>query len=219
MSIDKMVNIAIESLKNQGFENIKAINPNTSEIHASKLISVKDLDGASNFTIVPLDATATQEFKDFIYVAIEAGTNSLLEAASMSKTPSIYNDKKMESILEEKYPGESFEIISGDFWKSELGGFLSIVRCFKIGNKEMFLLPNRDTTDNLDEYIKRQNPMSKPKPIKASRSKKIEDSQFKGLEDYVYPEDLPEGYQWAYNSPLGKYMPIAITIDPNKADT
>jgi hypothetical protein len=219
MSIDKMINIAIESLKNQGFENIKAINPNTSEIHASKPISVKDLDGASNFTIVPLDATATQEFQDFIYVAIEDGTNNLLEAASMSKTPSIYSDKKMSSMLQQKYSGESFEIISGDFWKSELGGFLSIVRCFKIGDKEMFLLPNGDTTDNLDEYIKRQNLMSKTKPIKASRSKKIEDSQFKGIEDYVWPEDLPEGYKWHYTSPPGKYMPIAITIDPNKADT
>jgi hypothetical protein len=219
MSIDKMVNIAIESLKNQGFENIKAIDPDTSEISVSKPISVKDLDGASNFTIVPLDATAAQEFQDFIYVAIEEGTNNLLEAATISKTPSICNDKGMKSVLQKKYPGELFEIMSGDFWKSELGGFLSVVRCFKIGNKEMFLLPNGDTTDNLDEYIKRQNPMSKPKPIKASRSKKIEDSQFKGIEDYVWPEDLPEGYKWHYTSPPGKYMPIAITIDPNKADT
>ena len=159
MSIDKMVNIAIENLKNQGFENIKAIDPDaTSEIPVSKPISVKDLDGVSNFTVVPLDATATQEFQDFIYVAIEEETNSLLEAASMSKTPSIFNDKEMESMLEEKHLGESLEIISGDFWKSELGGFLSIIRCFKIDNKEMFLLPNGDTTDNLDEYIKRQMP-------------------------------------------------------------
>jgi hypothetical protein len=149
-----IVDIAIDSLKNQGFENIKAIEPRLerrSKISISEPISVTDLNGASNFTIVPLDATETKEFQDFIYVAIKVETSELLEAASISKTPKIYNDQEVESELRKKFPVASFEIIPGYFWKSELRSFLSTVRRFKTGGKEMFLLPDGDTTDNLDK--------------------------------------------------------------------
>lgn len=144
-----VVDIAIESLKNQGFENVKAIEPNTSDVPVSKPISVTDLDGNSNFTIVPLDATSTQEFHDFIYVVITENTNKLLEVSSISKAPKIYNDREMQSKLKQNFPEASFEIIPGYFWKSELRSFLSTVRCYKNGNKELFLLPNGNITDDL----------------------------------------------------------------------
>ncbi|WP_323209673.1 hypothetical protein [Nodularia spumigena] len=146
-----MVNIAIDCLKNQGFENIKAIDPDTTDVPVSKPIYVTDLDGNSNFTIVPLDASATKEFYDIIYVAIKGDTNELLEVASISKSPKIYNDQEIKSQLKQKFPENSVEIIPGYFWKSELRSFLSTVRCFKTGNKEMFLLPNGNTTDDLNE--------------------------------------------------------------------
>lgn len=144
MSFEKMsvVNIAMESLKNQGFENIKAIDPETSDVPVSKPIFVTDLDGASNFIIVPLDATATKEFQDFIYVAIKVETNELLEAVSISKAPRIYNDQEMESKLQEKFPRTSCEIMPKYFWKSTFRSFLTTARCSKIDGKEHFLLPN-----------------------------------------------------------------------------
>jgi hypothetical protein len=146
-----VVEIAIDSLKNQGFENIKAIDPDTSDVPVSKPISVTDLDGNSNFTIVPLDATATKEFQDFIYAVIKNNTNELLEAASISKAPKIYNDQEVPLKLKQNFPEASFEIIPGYFWQSELRSFLTTARRFKIGNKEMFLLPNGSTTDDLNE--------------------------------------------------------------------
>ncbi|WP_019505763.1 hypothetical protein [Pleurocapsa sp. PCC 7319] len=146
-----IVDIAIDSLKNQGFENIKAIDPNTSDIPVSKPIPVKDLDGNSNFTIVPIDARATKEFHDFIYVAIKEDTNELLEVASISKAPKIYNDQEVQLELKQKFSGASFEIRLGYFWKSELRSFLSTARRFKTGNKEMFILPNGSITDDLNE--------------------------------------------------------------------
>jgi hypothetical protein len=146
-----IVDIAIDSLKNQGFENIKAIDPDTSDAPVSKPISVTDLDGNLNFTIVPLDARSTQEFHDFIYVVITENTNELLEVASISKAPKIYNDQEVRSQLKQKFPEASFEIIPGYFWQSELRSFLSTVRRFKTDNKEMFLLPNGSTTDDLNE--------------------------------------------------------------------
>jgi len=91
------------------------------------------LDGASNFTIVPLDANETEEFKDFIYVAIEEGTNNLLEIANFNKVLQIDDDEEMKSKLQEKYPEVSFEIIPGCFWKPcfELRSHLSIARRFR----------------------------------------------------------------------------------------
>jgi hypothetical protein len=146
-----IVDIAIDGLRNQGFENIKAIDPDVSKVPVSKPIVITGLDGASSFTIVPLDATATKEFQDFIYVAIEEGTNNLLEVASISKSPKIYNDQAVELQLRQKFPEALFEIIPGYFWKSESRNFLSTVRRFKIGNKEMCLLPDGETSDDLDE--------------------------------------------------------------------
>jgi hypothetical protein len=146
-----IVDIAIDSLKNQGFENIKAIDPDRSDLSVSKPISVTDLDGNSNFIVVPLDGTATKEFNNFIYVAIKESTNELLEVASISKAPKIYNDQEVRSQLKQKFPEASFEIRPGYFWKSELRSFLSTARRFKTGNKEMFILPNGSTTDDLNE--------------------------------------------------------------------
>jgi hypothetical protein len=152
--LEKMniVQIAIDNLKKQGFDNVKAIDPDTSDFPIPKPISVKDLNGNSNFTIVSVDARATKEFYDFIYVALEDNTNRLLEAASISKTPKIYNEQEALLKLKEKFPETSFEIMSGYFWKSEFRSFLTIVPCFKTGNKDMFLLPDGNTTNNLDEY-------------------------------------------------------------------
>jgi hypothetical protein len=150
VSIEKMsmVNIAIDSLKNQGFEDIKAIDSDRNNIPISKSISIQDLDGNLIFTIVTLDANSTEEFQDFVYVAIEEGTNNLLEIASVSKSPKIYNDQEMESALQQKYLGASLKTIPGYFWKLESRSFLSILRRFKIDSKEMFLLPNGETINN-----------------------------------------------------------------------
>ncbi|BAY23858.1 hypothetical protein NIES2100_36510 [Calothrix sp. NIES-2100] len=104
-----------------------------------------------SFVIVPLDATATKEFQDLIYVAIKENTNEVLEAACIANSPKIYNDQEAKDQIKQKFPDASFEILPGYFWKSELRSFLSTVRCFTIGSKEIFLLPKGDVIDNFDE--------------------------------------------------------------------
>ena len=146
--------IALANLNTYGFNNVQQIPDIGGGAPVTDPISVTDLDGASNFMIVPLDANATEEFQDFIYVAIEEGTNELLEIANFTKVLQIDNDQELESKIQEKFPGESYEIIPGYFWKQcfELRSRLSVARCFRLRDKEMFLLPNGNVTDLLTEY-------------------------------------------------------------------
>jgi len=147
------IDIALANLDIYGFNNVQKIPDIGGGAPVTDPIFITGLDGASNFTIVPLDATSTQEFQDFIYVAIEERTNNLLEIAQFTKVLQIDNDQEMESKLREKYPGASFEIIPGYFWKQcfELRSRLSVARRFRLGDKEMFLLPNGNVTDLLTE--------------------------------------------------------------------
>ncbi|WP_019505762.1 C39 family peptidase [Pleurocapsa sp. PCC 7319] len=149
------IDIALANLNIYGFNDIRKIPDIGGGAPVTEPIFITGLDRASNFTIVPLDATSTQEFQDFIYVAIEEGTNTLLEAANFTKVLQIDNDQEMESKLREKFPGESFEIIPGYFWKQcfELRSRLSVARRFRLGDKEMFLLPNGNVSDLLTESL------------------------------------------------------------------
>jgi hypothetical protein len=143
--------IALANLDIYGFNNVQKIIGGGAPI--TDPLSVRGLDGASNFTIVPLDANLTQEFQDFIYVAIEEETNNLLEIANFTKVLQIDDDQEMEAKLQQKFPGASFEIIPGYFWKPcfELRSYLSVARRFRLGDKEMFLLPNGNVTEFLTE--------------------------------------------------------------------
>ena len=123
---------------------------------ATEPINVTDLEGISDFTIVPVDATSTQEFKDLIYVAIEQGTDELLEIATLSNALQLYNDREMKERLQTIFLGATVQIEPGYFWKFcfELRSRLSVVRRFSIDGKEMFLLPNGNVTERLTDFIK-----------------------------------------------------------------
>jgi hypothetical protein len=147
--------VAILNLELQGFENVRPISSGGG---APVLlpISVTGLEGASNYAIVPLDATQTREFQDFIYVAIEQGTNALLEVANLSSALQIYNDREMNQRLQELFPGRQFEIENGYFWKTcfELRSRLVVARRFRIEDEQMFLLPDGTVAETLTDFTK-----------------------------------------------------------------
>jgi hypothetical protein len=139
------IHAAIDKMTDLGFKGITAIaNSSTIPNHVPIQVPVVGLNGASNFSIFTLDATSTPEFNDFIYVSVEEGTENLLEAVPVSKAPQIYDDQAMETVLRDKFPGQSFEIVPGYFWEPcfELRSYLSVARRFILEGKEMFLLPN-----------------------------------------------------------------------------
>ncbi|MEA5392102.1 papain-like cysteine protease family protein [Cyanobium gracile UHCC 0139] len=113
-------------------------------------ILVTGIDGAPSYTIVPLDGSLTNEFRDLVYVAIEYETNNLLEIASFTNVLQIYNDQEAELVLKEKYPGQLLDIIPGCFWKPcfELRSFFSVARRFRLEGREMYLLPGGVTADS-----------------------------------------------------------------------
>jgi hypothetical protein len=144
----------LANLESQGFTDIKDIIGGGASV--TDPIDIIDLDGISNFRIIPLDATSSKEFQDFVYVAIEQGTDELLEIATLSNTLQVYNDQEMTDRLQTIFPGLTFTIESGYFWKLcfELRSRLSIVRRFLINNKVMFLLPNGNVVEQLSDFIK-----------------------------------------------------------------
>jgi hypothetical protein len=146
--------IALLNLELQGFESIKPISGGGAPVLSP--VSVTGLDGASSYTIVPLDATQTKEFQDFICVAIEQDTKALLEVANLSSTLQIYNDQEMNQRLQDLFPGKQFEIESGCFWKPsfELRSRLAVVRRFKLEGQTMFFLPDGTVSESLTEFSK-----------------------------------------------------------------
>lgn len=146
--------IALENLQLQGFENIKKIKAGGAAVLNN--VDVKGLDGASDYTIIPLDATATPEFKDYIYVAIDKDSKGLLETSIQRNVLQIYSDDEMRTHLEQLFPEKTIEIIEGCFWKPsfELRSRLAVARRFKLDNKEMFLLPNGNVAENLTGFTK-----------------------------------------------------------------
>jgi hypothetical protein len=146
----------IDTMTGLGFKGIKAIEASISPFIPNCIstpILVTGLNGASNFSVFPLDATSAPEFNDFIYVSIEDETYNLLEAACISKAPPIYDDPAMTLLLREKFPGQSFVIKPGYFWEPcyELRSYLSVVRQFTLEGKEMFLLPNGSIVEKLSK--------------------------------------------------------------------
>jgi hypothetical protein len=136
----------LKTLKDQGFNNIK-----TAEDQAQQIYHIADLRRISSYKIICLDATATEEFQDQIYVAIEDNTNSLLEIAKVSSSPRIIENAEMHKIITSLFPQASFKIVPGYFWEPciELTSRLSVARKFTIDSKEMFLLPDGHALDQL----------------------------------------------------------------------
>lgn len=145
---------AIQNMELQGFENVEMIKGGGASILST--VSVSGLDGVSNYKIVPLDASNTKEFQDFIYVAIEEESNNLLEISTLSSALQIYNDQEMEQRLREYFPGKEIEIQSGYFWKPcfQLRSRLAVARMFKVDDKTMFFLPDGTTSESLDDFYK-----------------------------------------------------------------
>jgi hypothetical protein len=148
--------IAIENLRLQGFENVEQITIEGGGAPILVPVHVEGLDGASNYTIVPLDATKTREFQDFIYAAIEYETNTLIEVSSLPDVLQIFSDQEVQERLEEVFPGRRFEIIPGYFWKPsfELRSRLAVARRFKLDDQEMILLPDGSVVNTLTDSIK-----------------------------------------------------------------
>jgi hypothetical protein len=148
-----IVDIALANLDVYGFSGAaKVLGGGASVVDP---IFITGLDGAPSFTIIPLDASLTNEFRDLVYVAIEDKTNNLLEVASFANVLQIDNDKEMKFTLEAEFPGQQYDIVPGYFWKPcfELRSFFSVARRFRLEDKEMYLLPGDIIVDTLTMSI------------------------------------------------------------------
>jgi hypothetical protein len=147
--VEKLV---LKKLMEQGFDDIhKLVHDPKVNFSQFQPINVIDLDEISNFIILSLDARLNKEFKDFVYVAIEQETNELLEIIALSNAPKIYHNDEAQRQIQTFFPNLKPQIKPEYFWRLcfELRSRLSIVRCFFINDREMFLLPNGNITEHL----------------------------------------------------------------------
>lgn len=146
--------LALLNLELHGFENVKPIQGGGAPVFSP--ISVTGLDGATDYSIIPLDATQTREFQDFVYSAIELSTDTLLETARLSDVLQIFTNEEMLLRLEELFPGRSFQIEDGFFWKPcfELRSRLAVARRFRLEGESMFLLPDGSAAKVLSDFAK-----------------------------------------------------------------
>lgn len=72
-------------------------------------IEVMDLDGNHNYTISPLDALRTDEWKDFVYVAYSL-SGKLLEVASFSSVLDFPDDDEVALLAKDRFNVSSIEI-------------------------------------------------------------------------------------------------------------
>lgn len=137
-----------------GFDSVRPIREGGGA-PALTTTEVTGLDGWPDYFLVPLDATNTKEFQDFIYVAIEKSNGKLLQIATLSNVLQIYSDQEMLRDLGEKFPGAKIDIYPGLYWKpcQELRSRFNVARRFSLdGSKPKFLLPTGKVVDNLSEF-------------------------------------------------------------------
>lgn len=143
------------SLMSNGFDNVDVVGKKGGGASLISTISVQDLDGISDYKLVPIDATQNKQFKDFIYVAISDNDNSLLEAATLSSALNVFSDEEMRQHLQSLFPNQKIEV-GGYIWKRsfELRSRLSVARPFKVDGIDKILLPDGRAVDQLTQFSK-----------------------------------------------------------------
>lgn len=141
------------SLIRNGFQNVDLLGEKGGGAPLLNTISVQDLDGVSNYQLVPLDATQTSEFRNFVYVAIAESGNSLLESATLDSILNVFSDDEMNQHLQSLFPKRQIQI-GGYVWKRcfELRSRLSVARLFNLDGIDKFLLPNGQVVDQLTQF-------------------------------------------------------------------
>lgn len=117
-------------------------------------IEVTGLDGWGDYYLVPLDATNTPEFKDFIYVAIDKMSGNLLQIATLSSAMQIYSDSELQRDVGVQYAGAKIDVLPGYFWKPcyELRSRFNVVRRFTLNSNPQLILPTGKIVGTLTDF-------------------------------------------------------------------
>lgn len=145
---------ALLAVELHGFESVKPIAEGGGAPVLTTM-EVTGLDGWPDYYLVPLDATGTKEFKDFIYAAIDKTSGKLLQISTLSSVLQIYSDKEMQRDLGQKFPGAKVTIDPQLYWKpcQELRSRFNVVRRFFLDNEAgKLLLPTGKVVDSLTEF-------------------------------------------------------------------
>lgn len=145
---------ALLAVSLHGFESVRPISSGGGA-PVLQTMEITGLDGWNDYYLVPLDATKTPQFKDFVYAAIDKVSGKLLQIATLSKALQIYSANELQRDISYKFPKSKITILPGYFWKpsNELRSRFNVVRKFMLDSQQKIMCPSGkiiDTLTNLD---------------------------------------------------------------------
>ncbi len=148
-TIEDTVSTALQS---HGFLNSKiVVRGGGAPLFAKVLVKSLEPSGR-DYTISPIDAVSTKEFRDYIYVAIEEKTAVLLEIVSVIHALEAYTDIEANIHARSTFPDAVVTIETGYYWKrcEMLRSRFDVARLLNIDGERFYLLPNGNFTKTLD---------------------------------------------------------------------
>lgn len=149
--IDQQARVSA-ALASHGFAGITEIKGGGVELTTPVL--VQDLDGGGDFIVAPRDATLSTEFNNFVYVAIDAASFSLLEISQFARAIQVYSDAEAVIAAKALRPQAIIQLKPGYFWKRsfETMSRFQIARKVAVDADDLFLLSDGRIVNVLDTY-------------------------------------------------------------------
>ena len=144
---------ALQSLDLHGFQNARPVVPGGGAPVVSP-ITVQDLGTGETYEIVPLDATLTVDFEEYVYVAMESGGQQrLLEIERLRYALDAFSDDEALALIGKSFPGAQIAVEPGYFWQRgrHFKSRFQVARRCVIDGRRMFLLQNGQISDTLAE--------------------------------------------------------------------
>lgn len=140
------------ALASHGFEGITEIKGGGADLTTPVL--VEDLDGGGDFIVAPRDATLSTDFNNFVYVAIDAISFSLLEISQFARAIQVYSDDEAVIAAKALRPQATIQVKPGYFWKRsfETMSRFQIARKVAVDADDVYLLSDGRIVNVLDTY-------------------------------------------------------------------
>lgn len=141
------------ALSSHGFAQISEIQGGGADLVTPVL--VHDLDNGGDFIVAPRDATQSPEFNNFVYVAIDAATYSLLEICQFARAVQVYSDDEAEIASKMLRPQSNIVVLGGYYWRRSFEAMsrFQIARKIEVDGAPLYLLSDGRLVDVLETQI------------------------------------------------------------------
>ena len=141
----------IPQLRYFGYEGVRELIGGGSLQSSPMPIRAID-DGRVLYWLKSLDAINDRELQSLIYIAVEEGSNRLLEMTDDMQKITFIDDASASDLLRQNFPNaNTISVVPGYFWKRsiEIRSRFSFVRRAKVDELEVYILPGGEIRTEL----------------------------------------------------------------------